>query len=81
MTTTKTLKLSKSTYPTDQPSQQEWFEQFSVGSGYIKPTPYYGGNEFNTKVFLGQTRSTGGNLFGNILQFIHQTIVTLSWVN
>ena len=81
MTTTKTLKVSKSTFPTDQPSQQEWFEQFGVASGYIKPTPYFQGNQFNTRIFLNQKTSPGGNLFGNILQFIHQSIVTLLWVS
>ena len=75
--TTKTPKVSKSTFPTDQPSQQEWFEQFGVASGYIKPTPYYGGNEFNTKVFLGQTKSAGGNLFGKIINLLNP----LSWAN
>ena len=77
MTTTKTPKVSKTTFPTDQPSQQEWFEQFGVASGYTKPTPYYGGNEFNTKVFLGQTRSAGGNLFGKIINLL----TTFTWAN
>jgi hypothetical protein len=71
-----TPKVSKTTFPTDQPSQQEWFEQFGVASGYIKPTPYYGGNVFNTKVFLGQ-RSPGGNLFGKIFNILNP----LSWAN
>ena len=72
-----TPKVSKTTFPTDQPSQQEWFEQFGVASGYTKPTPYYGGNEFNTKVFLGQTKSAGGNLFGKIINLLNP----LSWAN
>jgi hypothetical protein len=72
-----TPKVSKSTFPENQPSQQEWFEQFGVASGYIKPTPYYGGNEFNTKVFLGQT-STGGNLFGKFFNII---TATFTWAN
>lgn len=78
MTKTTTLKVSKTTFPTDQPSQQEWFEQFGVASGYIKPTPYYGGNEFNTKVFLGQHRSAGGNLFGKFFNII---TATFTWAN
>jgi len=69
--------VSKSTFPTDRPSQQEWFQQFGVASGYTKPTPYYGGNEFNTKVFLGQTRSSSGNLFGKIINLLNP----LSWAN
>ena len=47
-------KVSKTTYPDKQPPQDEWFRQFGVASGYSKPTPYYGGNVFNTRVFLGR---------------------------
>ena len=75
--TTTTPKVSKSTFPENQPSQQEWFEQFGVASGYIKPTPYYGGNQFNTKVFLGQTKSAGGNLFGKFFNLL----TTFTWAN
>jgi hypothetical protein len=75
---TTTPKVSKSTFPENQPSQQEWFQQFGVASGYTKPTPYYGGNEFNTKVFLGQHRSTGGNLFGKFFNIITETF---TWAN
>ena len=74
---TTTPKVSKSTFPENQPSQQEWFRQYGVASGYTKPTPYYGGNVFNTKVFLGQHRSPGGNLFGKIINFLNP----LSWAN
>jgi hypothetical protein len=77
MTTTTTPKVSKTTFPDKQLTQDEWFRQFGVASGYTKPTPYYGGNEFNTKVFLGQTRSTGGNLFGKIINLLNP----LSWAN
>lgn len=76
MTTTK-LKLSKTITPTNQPPQDEWFRQFGVASGYTKPTPYYGGNEFNTKVFLGQTRSASGNLFGKFFNLI----TSFTWAN
>ena len=72
---TKNPKVSKTTYPEKQLTQQEWFQQFGVASGYTKPTPYYGGNVFNTKVFLGQ-RSTGGNLFGKFFN-----IITATWAN
>ena len=47
-------KVSKTTYPDKQLPQDEWFRQFGVASFYTKPTPYYGGNEFNTRVFLGR---------------------------
>ena len=68
-------KVSKTTYPETQPSQDEWFRQFGVASFYTKPTPYYGGNEFNTRVFLGGT--TRPNWFGKIINFLNP----LSWAN
>jgi hypothetical protein len=74
---TTTPKVSKTTYPEKQLTQDEWFRQYGVASGYTKPTRYYGGNVFNTKVFLGQTRSAGGNLFGKIINFLNP----LSWAN
>jgi hypothetical protein len=72
---TKNPKVSKTTYPENQPPQQEWFRQFGVASGYTKPTPYYGGNEFNTRVFLGGT--TRPNWFGKIFNILNP----LSWAN
>jgi hypothetical protein len=72
---TKNPKVSKTTYPENQPPQQEWFRQFGVASGYTKPTQYYGGNEFNTRVFLGGT--TRPNWFGKIFNILNP----LSWAN
>jgi hypothetical protein len=71
----KNPKVSKTTYPEKQLTQQEWFEQFGVASGYTKPTQYYGGNVFNTRVFLGGT--TRPNWFGKIINFLNP----LSWAN
>lgn len=62
----KNPKVSKTTYPEKQLTQDEWFRQFGVASGYIKPTPYYGGNVFNTKVFLGQPESMTQKLSGKL---------------
>lgn len=47
-------KVVKTTYPDKHLTQDEWFHQFGVASFYDKPTPYYGGNHFNTRVFLGR---------------------------
>ena len=77
MTKMTTPKVSKTTFPEKQPPQDEWFRQFGVASGYSKPTPYYGGNQFNTKVFLGQTRSASGNLFGKFFNLI----TSFTWAN
>ncbi len=61
-------RVSKTTYPEKQLPQDEWFRQFGVASHYNKPTPYYGGNEFNTRVFLGQPqRSSWSILFGKFI--------------
>ena len=58
-------KVVKTTYPDKHLTQDEWFRQFGVASFYNKPTPYYGGNEFNTRVFLGRPqRSSWSILFG-----------------
>jgi hypothetical protein len=73
---TKNPKVSKTTYPDKQLTQQEWFEQFGVASGYTKPTPYYEGNVFNTRVFLGGTAARS-NWFGKIINLLNP----LSWAN
>lgn len=73
---TTTPKVSKTTYPDKQLTQQEWFEQFGVASGYTKPTQYYGGNVFNTRVFLGGTAARS-NWFGKIINLLNP----LSWAN
>ena len=73
---TKNPKVSKTTLPTERPPQDEWFRQFGVASGYIKPTPYYGGNVFNTKVFLGQPESIRGKLSGKL----HNILKLVAWV-
>ena len=65
---TKNPKVSKTTYPEKQLTQDEWFRQYGVASAYTKPTPYYGGNEFNTRVFLGRPqRSALSILFGKFI--------------
>ena len=74
---TTTPKVSKTTYPEKQLTQDEWFRQYGVASGYTKPTPYYGGNEFNTNVFLGRSGSASRNLFGKIINILNP----LSWAN
>ena len=63
---TTSLRVKKTTFPNEQLPQDEWFREFGVASGYIKPTPYYGGNVFNTKVFLGQPESMTQKLSGKL---------------
>lgn len=77
--TNNNLKLSKSTYPTNQPSQDEWFRRYGVGSGYIQPTKYYSGNEFDTRVFLGEPRRSSNNLFGKIIYSFYKNLTSFTW--
>lgn len=68
----KNPKVSKTTYPEKQLTQDEWFRQFGVASGYTKPTPYYGGNVFNTRVFLGERyKSSSEILFGKFINYLN----------
>ena len=62
-------RVLKTTYPEKHLTQDEWFRQFGVASFYTKPTPYYGGNHFNTQVFLGQPqRSSQSILSGRFIK-------------
>jgi hypothetical protein len=76
MTKTTTPKVSKTTFPDRQLTQDEWFAQFGVASRYTKPTPYYGGNEFNTEIFKRkQTTSSPGGILSGIINFL----TTFTW--
>jgi hypothetical protein len=58
------------------PSQDEWFKQFGVGSGYNRPTNFYNGNEFNTEIFKRkQTTSSPGGILSGIINFL----TTFTW--
>ena len=48
----KKLNVASVVHPTDRPTQDEWLSEFRVSSGYVAPTPYFTGNEFNTQIFL-----------------------------
>jgi hypothetical protein len=80
------LKVSKVTHPENRPTQSEWYEEFKVGSAYIKPTKYFDGNAFDSQVFLGikrndsRNRFTMSNFSGNIVNSIYNKITTLLWV-
>ena len=62
-------RVCKTTYPEKLLPQDEWFRQFGVASAYTKPIPYYGGNHFNTRVFLGRPqRSSRSILSGRFIK-------------
>jgi hypothetical protein len=48
----KRLNLASVSHPPNKPSQDDWVNEFRVSSGYVAPTPYFTGNEFNTRIFL-----------------------------
>lgn len=57
----KKLNVASVVHPTDRPTQDEWMEQLRVSSGYVAPTPYFQGNEFDTRIFL-RTEDAGHNV-------------------
>ena len=44
-------RVSKVTLPEQPLSYNEWVEKYRFGKGYTAPTPYFGGNEFDTRKF------------------------------
>ena len=44
-------KVSKVTLPEQPLSYDEWVEKYNFGRGYTAPTPYFLGNEFDTRRF------------------------------
>lgn len=52
----KKLNIKKSVHPTEVIGINDWAKEFKFGSGYVKPTNYYMGNEFDASVFRGETR-------------------------
>ena len=44
-------KVSKVTRPTEPLPYNEWVEKYNFGRGYTAPTPYFLGNEFDTRRF------------------------------
>ena len=72
-------KVNKTTYPEKRPPQDEWFRQYGVASAYRKPTSYYGGNHFNTRVFLGETAARS-NWFGKITKVFFNILNKKTWV-
>jgi hypothetical protein len=73
------LKLMSVVQPTEQLSQDEWFEQFGVSSGYIKPTKYFQGNELDTRRFLKTNSRSVEVSWHESITFIFKSIKTLEW--
>ena len=75
------LKLMSVVQPTEQLSQDEWFEQFGVSSGYIKPTKYFQGNELDTRRFLKtNSRSVEVSWHEEITNFYYSLKNKMEWI-
>ena len=74
-------KVSKTTYPENPLTRDEWYKKFGVASGYVPRTKYYTGNEFNSNVYLNRTnRVTSRNLFGKITEVFFNILNKKTWV-
>jgi hypothetical protein len=71
------LKIMSVVEPTEQLSQDEWFKQFGVSSGYTKPTKYFQGNELDISKFLKKTSAEVS--WHESIALIFKSIKTLEW--
>jgi hypothetical protein len=75
------LKLMSVVEPTEQLSQEEWFEQFGVSSGYVKPTKYFQGNELDTRRFMKtKSRSVEVSWHEEITNFYYSLKNKIEWI-
>ena len=61
------LRVSKVTHPSVATGYAEWLEEFRVSSRYLKPTPYFQGNELNFSVYGKPTLFQRVSKFLNII--------------
>jgi len=75
------LKVQSRTEPTEQLTQDEWFRQFGVSSGYTKPTDYFQGNELDTRRFL-KTNSRSVKVFWHeeLTNFYYSLKTKIEWI-
>lgn len=45
-------RVSKVTFPENPVTYDDWVKMYGFGSGYIKPTKFFQGNELDTKKFV-----------------------------
>jgi hypothetical protein len=75
------LKLMSVVEPTEQLSQKEWFDQFNVSSGYVKPTKFFQGNELDTRKFLKtNSRSVEVSWHEEITNFYYSLKTKMEWI-
>ena len=70
------LNVSRVVEPQNKPTQQEWYRQFNVSTGYVRPTEYFKDNVFDTHVFLKKTsRKADQSILSGIINFL----TTFTW--
>ena len=69
------LNVSRVVVPQDRPSQQEWFRQLKVSSGYVPPYKYYKDNHFDTEVFKKSSGTADQSILSGIINFL----TTFTW--
>lgn len=75
------LKLQSVVEPTEQLTQDEWFNQFGVSSGYVKPTNYFQGNELDTRRFLKtNSRSVKVSWHEELTNFYYSLKTKIEWI-
>jgi hypothetical protein len=75
------LKVQSRTEPTEQLTQDEWFRQFGVSSGYTKPTDYFQGNELDTRRFLNtNSRSVKVSWHEELTNFYYSLKTKIEWI-
>jgi len=70
------LRVAKVVEPKDRPSQDEWFRQFNVSTGYVEPYKYFQNNHFDTEVYMNSTQTP----FRSMLSGISNIFNIFSWV-
>ena len=69
------LNVSRVVEPQERLSQQEWFEQLNVSSGYVPPYQYFKDNHFDTEVFKKKSRTADQSILSGIINFL----TTFTW--
>ena len=69
------LNVSRVVEPQDRPSQQEWFKQLNVSSGYVRPYQYFKDNHFDTEVFKKNKYRSHRSILSGIINYL----TTFTW--
>lgn len=70
------LRISKTVVPKNQPSRQEWVNEFRFGSMYVEPYRYFQNNHFDTEVYHKSSQTANRSILSGISKLFN----LLSWV-